>query len=65
MTFRVGSRVIVVVDGTCLWKGTVGIVAADDSAGVTLRVGSATATVPQRAVLSVRAARALGIGGPS
>ncbi len=61
MSYRIGTRVVVVVSDTCLWRGAVGIVAADDSAGVTIRVGSATVTLPKRAVLSVRAARAAGL----
>jgi len=47
---KVGSKARVVSEGTALRVGTVGIVAAHDSAGVTLRVGEATVTVPRSAL---------------
>ena len=50
-TLKTGSKVRVVAEGTALWVGTVGIVAAHDAAGVTLRVGEATVTVPRNAVV--------------
>lgn len=58
---RIGSKAVVVAERTGLWKGTVGVVVADDSAGVTLRVGNATVTVPRSAVISMRQARGLGL----
>jgi hypothetical protein len=48
-----GSKAEIVAEGTALLKGTVGIVAADDSAGVTLRVGGANVTVPKSALVHV------------